>query len=60
MEELIRLGAYRPGSSPDVDEAIALHDLLEDFLRQMKDDSTSLTDGYRLLAEILGRRETEN
>ena len=25
MEELIRLGAYRPGSSPEVDEAIALH-----------------------------------
>ena len=24
MEELIRLGAYRPGSSPEVDEAIAL------------------------------------
>jgi flagellum-specific ATP synthase len=40
MEELIRLGAYRPGSSPDVDEAIALHEPLEDLLRQMKDDST--------------------
>ena len=25
MEELIRLGAYRPGSSPEVDEAIRLH-----------------------------------
>ena len=25
MEELIRLGAYRPGSSPEVDEAIGLH-----------------------------------
>jgi flagellum-specific ATP synthase len=24
MEELIRLSAYRPGSSPEVDEAIAL------------------------------------
>ena len=60
MEELIRLGAYRPGSSPDVDEAIALHDPLEDFLRQMKDDSTSLMDGYRLLAEIVGAAETEN
>src|SRR6187200_2195992 len=29
MEELIRLGAYRPGSSPEVDEAIALHKPLE-------------------------------
>jgi flagellum-specific ATP synthase len=60
MEELIRLGAYRAGSSPDVDEAIALHDPLEDFLRQMKDDSTSLTDGYRRLADIVRPAETEN
>jgi len=33
MEELIRLGAYRAGSSPEVDEAIRLHESLEDFLR---------------------------
>ena len=32
MEELIRLGAYRPGSSPEVDEAIRLHQPLEAFL----------------------------
>ena len=32
MEELIRLGAYRPGSSPEVDEAIRLHPALEAFL----------------------------
>ena len=60
MEELIRLGAYRPGSSPDVDEAVALHGPLEDFLRQAKDESTSLTDGYRTLAEIVRAPETEN
>ncbi len=29
MEELIRLGAYRPGSSAEVDEAIRLHEPLE-------------------------------
>ncbi len=60
MEELIRLGAYRSGSSPEVDEAIALHGPLEDFLRQMKEESTSLTDGYRALADILRTVETEN
>ena len=32
MEELIRLGAYRPGSSAEVDEAIRLHEPLEAFL----------------------------
>ncbi len=38
MEELIRLGAYRPGSSPEVDEAIRLHPGLEAFLRQDKEN----------------------
>jgi len=53
MEELIRLGAYRPGSSAEVDEAIALHPALEGFLGQDKADSTSLAEGYQRLAEIL-------
>ncbi|MBR1132849.1 flagellar protein export ATPase FliI [Bradyrhizobium iriomotense] len=59
MEELIRLGAYRAGSSPEVDEAIRLHEPLEAFLRQRKDESASLADGYRQLAQILGNLETE-
>ena len=59
MEELIRLGAYRAGSSPEVDEAIRLHDPLEAFLRQAKDEKSSLGDGYRQLAEILTNLETE-
>jgi flagellum-specific ATP synthase len=54
MEELIRLGAYRAGSSPEVDEAIALMPRLEAFLAQGKEDSTSIGDGYARLAEILG------
>src|SRR5882757_3857045 len=59
MEELIRLGAYRAGSSPEVDQAIQLHQPLEAFLRQAKDEKTSLDDGYRWLEQILGRLETE-
>ncbi|WP_213289182.1 flagellar protein export ATPase FliI [Bradyrhizobium sp. sGM-13] len=59
MEELIRLGAYRAGSSPEVDEAIRLHEPLEAFLRQAKDDKSSLDDGYRQLAQILANLETE-
>ena len=42
MEELIRLGAYRPGSSAEVDEAIRLHGPLEEFLAQGKDEATEL------------------
>ncbi|MFX6808028.1 hypothetical protein ABTH26_20180, partial [Acinetobacter baumannii] len=49
MEELIRLGAYRAGSSPEVDEAIRLHEPLETFLRQAKDESTGIGEGYRRL-----------
>jgi flagellum-specific ATP synthase len=59
MEELIRLGAYRAGSSPEVDEAIRLHEPLETFLRQRKDEVASLGDGYRQLEQILGSLETE-
>jgi flagellum-specific ATP synthase len=59
MEELIRLGAYRPGSSAEVDEAIALHQPIEQFLSQRKEEATSLGDGYRRLQSILPPLETE-
>ncbi len=60
MEELIRLGAYRPGSSADVDEAIALHKPLEAFLGQSKEEATSMAEGYQRLERILQGTETEN
>jgi flagellum-specific ATP synthase len=60
MEELIRLGAYRPGSSAEVDEAIRLHGPLEAFLAQNKDDATNLGQGYQRLEQIVGTLETEN
>jgi flagellum-specific ATP synthase len=59
MEELIRLGAYRAGSSADVDRAIALQPALDDFLRQGKDESVGLSEGYRRLAEIMLTPATE-
>ena len=60
MEELIRLGAYRAGSNAEVDEAIALHKPLEAFLSQLKEEATSMAEGYRRLGEILHGAETEN
>jgi flagellum-specific ATP synthase len=60
MEELIRLGAYRPGSSPEVDAAIRLHGPLERFLAQGKEEATSLGQGYQHLERILSGAETEN
>ena len=54
MEELIRLGAYRAGSSQEVDEAVALMPDLEAFLGQGKEEATSIGDGYARLAQIVG------
>ena len=59
MEELIRLGAYRAGTSPEVDEAIRLHKPLDAFLGQGKEEATTLAEGYRRLAEIMAVPETE-
>ncbi|MEL7524447.1 MAG: flagellar protein export ATPase FliI [Pseudomonadota bacterium] len=53
MEELIRLGAYRKGSDPMVDEAIHRFELIDDFLNQGKDEATSLSEGYLHLANLL-------
>ncbi len=54
MAELIRLGAYRKGSSAEVDEAIDRNPDLESFLGQSKEESTSLGESYSRLAEIVG------
>lgn len=57
MEEMIRLGAYRPGSDARTDQAIKYHEPLEAFLSQDKDDGTDLSTGYGMLEQILGERE---
>ena len=54
MEELIRIGAYRRGSDPVVDEALRLMPDFDAFLNQMKDDHTPLDEGFRRLETILG------
>ena len=53
MEEMIRLGAYRQGANPAVDEAIHFHDALERYLAQDMNEQSSLEDGYAALADIL-------
>lgn len=56
MEELIRLGAYRPGSDQAVDEAIHYQPALEGFLSQAKTECTDRGSGFALLGEILEDR----
>lgn len=53
MEELIRLGAYRAGSDPEVDLAISRYPGLEAFLNQGKDEVSRLDEGYAQLLSIL-------
>ncbi|XBQ16487.1 MAG: FliI/YscN family ATPase [Oceanicaulis sp.] len=54
MEELIRLGAYSPGSNPAVDRAIAVNEPLEAFLAQGKDEASPIGESFAALAGILG------
>ncbi|CAA7616330.1 Flagellum-specific ATP synthase [Magnetospirillum sp. LM-5] len=54
MAELIRLGAYRRGTDPAVDEAIHYYPQLEAFLGQKKTEANSLQQCYAMLANILG------
>jgi len=59
MEELIRLGAYRKGSDPKVDRAIAINPALEAFLSQLREERTSIADGYNMLAAIVDMAEAQ-
>ncbi len=52
MAEMIRLGAYRPGTDPDVDDAIRYYPALERFLSQKNDEASDLAAGYAALAEV--------
>jgi len=52
MADMIRLGAYRKGSDPQTDEAIAYHDALEAYLTQRQDERAGLQEGYAQLSGI--------
>jgi flagellum-specific ATP synthase len=54
MAEMIRLGAYRNGADPQVDEAIHFNPALEAFLAQNKQERSDLDHGYAQLAQVLG------
>jgi len=53
MAEMIRLGAYRRGADPKVDEAIKYQPAIERFLAQAKGERTSIEAGFTELARIL-------
>ncbi len=54
MAELVQLGAYRPGSDPELDEAIRVRPALEALLAQAPDDEIGPESPFAALARILG------
>jgi flagellum-specific ATP synthase len=49
MADLLRLGAYRPGTDPVVDEAVLLAPRIEAVLRQGRNEACSLEAGFAAL-----------
>jgi flagellum-specific ATP synthase len=53
MADMVRLGAYRPGTDPCVDEAVALAPRIEAMLRQSRDERTGIEDSFAALTEAM-------
>ncbi len=60
MEEIIRLGAYKPGSNADVDRAIRLVPPIEALLGQGKHDHGDAEAGFAALAAIMEEAPLEH
>jgi len=53
MEEMVRLGAYRAGSSAEVDRAVALAPRIEELLKQGKQDRGYAEESFAALAALM-------
>ena len=53
MSDLVRLGAYKSGSDPKVDEALLFAPKIEALLRQSRDDVASLETSFDALRRVL-------
>ncbi len=51
-EDIIQIGAYASGTSARVDKSIRVHDILDTFLRQGRNDKNDLAETMKKLAEI--------
>lgn len=56
-KELIDIGAYRKGSNPEIDSAMALHGKIDAFLKQGIDESTTFDQALEGLTEICEQTE---
>lgn len=57
-EDLITIGAYKPGQNPKVDRAVSCIDALNDYLKQSSSDKVSLEESWELLRAILEGNST--
>lgn len=53
VEDLITIGAYKPGQNPRVDKAVKLHERVLAFLKQSADRPAALEECWRAMKEIL-------
>ncbi len=53
--DLINVGAYTKGSDAQIDEAIAIHPRLLQFLRQDMNEPLALAESLRAMSEVIGR-----
>lgn len=52
-EDLINVGAYKPGSNPKIDRAIKVFESVNEFLKQKTDDRSNMTDCLKGMMSIL-------
>ncbi len=56
-EDLITVGAYVRGTSPEIDTAIAMREPINEFLRQRMDDHTPFGETCKLLSDLVDRSQ---
>ncbi len=52
IADLIQIGAYKPGASPQVDRAVQLMPAIRQFLRQKVDERSSFSDTLKALDNL--------
>ncbi len=55
-EDLITIGAYKPGQNPKVDKAVLAIDELNAYLKQKPSQKVSLEDSWAMLKEIVNKK----
>lgn len=57
VEELVQIGAYARGSSPDSDVALDFESTINDLLRQGRDDASTMQEARSLMVKIAMQAE---